>query len=438
MDLLQPSCISVSQLNAIAKNLLETNLAGLWVSGEISNATASSSGHFYFSLKDKQAQVQCVLFKGNAQKNQFTPKVGDEVELSGEITLYEARGTFQINVYEIRPVGAGNLYAAFERLKQKLTQEGLFSENRKKSVPNLPKTVGIITSPAAAALRDVVKTLKNRMPSINIVLYPTSVQGKGSEIEIAEAIKTADIRQEVDVLIICRGGGSLEDLWSFNEEVVVRAIANCSLPTVSGVGHETDFTLCDFAADLRAATPTAAAMAVSPNKEELLTQINNIFNRIEQSCQYTYQKSSQSLDLIEQLFIYPQTIVDKYTNHLDNLSRQISDNINQKIKNIRHNLDTIEININNARPNLSGSLKDLVLLEHRLNQTIDYKTITLKQTLAHLDEIIEISSPQHILNRGFSIVTNNKGNIISDSTKIQSNQDLNIKFANGVVSVVSK
>ncbi|MBQ9724189.1 MAG: exodeoxyribonuclease VII large subunit, partial [Neisseriaceae bacterium] len=266
--------LSVSQLNAHARFLLEEQIGSVWVSGEISGWKPSVSGHCYFSLKDDNAQVRCALFKGQASRLDFAPKDGDAVELFGKVTVYEAGGSYQIIVQEMRPTGAGRLYAAFEALKKRLSAEGLFDTAKKRPIPTCPQKIGIITSPAAAALRDVVTTLRRRMPNIEIIVYPTAVQGKGSENEIAAAIHTANERREVDTLIVCRGGGSIEDLWAFNEEITVRAVANSALPIVSGVGHETDFTLCDFAADMRAATPTAAAELCSPDKEELLLQIN--------------------------------------------------------------------------------------------------------------------------------------------------------------------
>ena len=256
--------ITVSELNRMARNVLEQSFPLFWVSGEVSNFTRAASGHWYFSLKDAGAQVRCVMFKGRNSYVDFVPREGDKIEARCTVTLYEARGDFQLTVEFVQRAGLGALFEAFEKLKNKLALEGLFDESGKQTIPKHPKRIGIVTSADAAALRDVLTTLRRRMPNIPVLIYPTPVQGKGAAQWIANAINTAHERAECDVLIICRGGGSIEDLWQFNEEIVARAIANCSIPTISGVGHETDFTICDFVADMRAATPTAAAELVTP------------------------------------------------------------------------------------------------------------------------------------------------------------------------------
>ena len=262
-DLFAPAALSVSELNHLAKNLLEDQLTGLWVGGEVSNLVKAASGHYYFVLKDQRAQVRCTLFKHAARSLAALLREGEEVEVLGKITLYEARGEFQINVQEVRRKGLGQLFEAYERLKQRLQAEGLFDAARKRPLPTAPQCIGVVTSLAAAALRDVVTTLRRRAPDVRVIVYPTAVQGAGSEFQVASAIAAAAEHAQADVLIVCRGGGSIEDLWAFNEEAVVRAVAASPIPVVSGVGHETDFTLTDFAADVRAPTPTAAARLVT-------------------------------------------------------------------------------------------------------------------------------------------------------------------------------
>ena len=250
-----PSVLTVSALNQAVAQLLERNIPLTWVSGEISNFTRAASGHWYFTLKDQAAQVRAVMFRGRAQYAGFMPREGDKVEVRALVTLYAPRGDYQLSVEAIRRAGLGNLYEAFLQLKAQLTAEGLFDQQRKRTIPGFVRSIGIVTSPQAAALRDILTALQRRAPHIRIVLYPTPVQGEGSPQKIAQAIATASSRAECDVLLVCRGGGSIEDLWSFNEEIVARAIAACSMPVISGVGHETDFTISDFAADMRAATP---------------------------------------------------------------------------------------------------------------------------------------------------------------------------------------
>ncbi|MFP5403699.1 MAG: exodeoxyribonuclease VII large subunit [Gammaproteobacteria bacterium] len=243
--------LTVSELNRMARRALESQLPLLWVEGEVSNFTRAASGHWYFSLKDANAQVRCVMFRGRNQFADFTPANGDHVEVRALPSLYEARGDFQLGAEQIRRAGAGRLYEAFLKLKARLDAEGLFDPAKKRALPRFPRTLGIVTSPQAAALHDVLTALSRRMPGLPVILYPTPVQGAGAGAQIAAAIRTAGARAECDVLLVCRGGGSLEDLWAFNDEAVARAIAMSPMPVVSGVGHETDFTIADFAADLR-------------------------------------------------------------------------------------------------------------------------------------------------------------------------------------------
>ncbi|UOP05642.2 exodeoxyribonuclease VII large subunit [Conchiformibius kuhniae] len=255
-----PAAVGVSDLNGMADELLAEALTGIWVAGEVANLTRAASGHWYFVLKDAAAQVRCTLFKhAAAALGGLMLREGDHVEVCGKIGLYRARGEFQINVAQVRRVGLGTLYARYEALKRRLQQEGLFASERKRAVPQGVRTVGVVSSLAAAALRDVLATLRRRAPDVAVVVYPAPVQGRGSATALAQAVQTASQRAEVDVLLLCRGGGGLEDLWAFNEEVLVRAVAASAVLVICGVGHETDVTLADFAADVRAATPTAAA-----------------------------------------------------------------------------------------------------------------------------------------------------------------------------------
>ena len=265
----------------LAKDLLEQAFPLLWVSGEISNIKCYGSGHWYFSLKDSDAQVRCVMFREKNQYLGWQPQDGMQVEVRALVTLYPARGDFQLNVETIRRVGLGTLFEAFEQLRARLGKEGLFDPGRKKILPLFPEQIGIITSPDGAALHDVLSTLRRRMPSLPVIVYPVPVQGIGASVKIAAAIQKAASRAECDVLILCRGGGSIEDLWAFNEEVVARAIAACSLPIISGVGHETDFTIADFVADIRAPTPTGASQLVCQDREELLRRVEILYCRMQ-------------------------------------------------------------------------------------------------------------------------------------------------------------
>src|SRR5688572_17380583 len=259
-----PQILSVADLNRLAREIVERHLPLSWVAGEISNFKRYDSGHCYFTLKDETAQVDCVMFRTKAMLLPWKPENGMQVEVRAYATLYEARGRFQLTVEVMRRSGLGALYEAFERLKAKLEREGLFDPARKRVLPRFPRMIGVVTSPQAAALRDVLTTLERRSPGVPVIVYPTPVQGEGAGSRIADAVTKAANRAECDVLIVCRGGGSIEDLWAYNDEALARAIAASAIPVVSGVGHETDFTIADFVADVRAPTPTAAAQLVSP------------------------------------------------------------------------------------------------------------------------------------------------------------------------------
>src|SRR4051812_8897786 len=288
--------INVSELNRLAKELIERNLPLMWVAGEISNFTRATSGHCYFSLKDAQAQVRCVMFRHKAQLHDWKPENGMQIEVRATPSFYEARGEFQLNIEAMRRAGLGSLYAAFEQLKAKLAAEGLFAEEAKQILPRFPRAIGIVTSTQAAALRDVLTTLKRRMPSIPVFIYPAPVQGEGAAAKLAQAIATADARAECDVLIMCRGGGSIEDLWAFNEEVVARAIHACTLPVISAVGHETDFTIADFVADVRAPTPTAAAQLACPNCVDLREGAAHLYHRLKRVMERALERRMQHVD----------------------------------------------------------------------------------------------------------------------------------------------
>lgn len=320
-----PRVLSVTELNRSVRLLLEQTLPLAWVAGEISNLTVAASGHWYFALKDKQAQVRCVMFRSRAMALDFRPQEGMQVELRATPALYEARGEFQLNVDFMRRAGLGALFEQFERLKARLAAEGLFASERKRALPAFPRRIGIVTSPAAAALRDVLTTLRRRMPGIEVVLYPTPVQGEGAALQIAQALRKAGERAEVELLIVCRGGGSIEDLWAFNEEVVARAIAASPLPVISGVGHETDVTIADFVADRRAPTPTAAAELASPNRAELSARLQQLLRRLTRDVERTLQSGGQRLDYAARRLVHPGQRLEKQ--HL--LLRQLQGRLRQ-------------------------------------------------------------------------------------------------------------
>lgn len=434
-DFFAPAALSVSELNAYARQLLEDNLIDLWVGGEVSNLTRAASGHFYFSLKDARAQVRCVLFKGVAQQLSQPLQEGDHIEVAGKISIYEARGEFQITINAVRYKGLGQLYEAYERLKQQLTAEGLFLKERKRPLPVHPKVVGVVTSLAAAALRDVVTTLRRRHSGIRVIVYPTAVQGAGSERQIAAAITSANQQALADVLIICRGGGSIEDLWSYNEEIVVRTVADSAIPTVSGVGHETDFTLTDFAADVRAPTPTAAAELVSPDMAQLRHSVIQWQKRIHQLLEQRYYDASQKLDWLARQLKHPQQNWQQQQQQLRDLARLLQIGMQRQIRQHRQNLIQQQRSLENTRPQTIHALQALEYRKQQLHQIWQNIFMRAQQRLQQQTSVLQAVSPLQILARGYSVVTNQRGQVIRDANKLKTGQYLNIRFDCGERSV---
>ena len=298
--------IEVSALNRMVRDMLEHALPLMWVRGEVSNFTCAPSGHCYFTLKDAAAQVRCTMFRSRARLLDWQPRNGMQIEVRALPTLFEPRGEFQLNVETIRRSGMGALYEAFERLKLRLAAEGLFASERKRALPAFPRRIGVVTSPQAAALRDVLTILARRMPSLPVLVYPTAVQGADAAQGIARAIEAASRRLECDVLIVCRGGGGIEDLWAFNDEAVARAIHGCALPVVTGIGHETDFTIADFVADLRAPTPSAAAQAASPDRRELSARVAETSARMARAFARRLDRLWQGVDYLVRRLVDPR------------------------------------------------------------------------------------------------------------------------------------
>ena len=387
-----PRILSVSDLNRMAREVLEQSFPLFWISGEISNLTRAASGHWYFSLKDNSAQVRCVMFRGRNSYLDWTPKEGDKIEARAVVTLYEARGDFQLTIEFLQRAGLGALFEAFEKLKAKLQAQGLFDSTFKQSLPSHPQQIGIVTSPDAAALHDVLTTLKRRMPGIPVIIYPTPVQGKGAANQIANAINLASDRAECDVLIICRGGGSMEDLWQFNEEVVAHAIANCRIPTVSGVGHETDFTICDFVADVRAATPTAAAELASPSRAMLLAKLNQLINQFNKNIQTLLSQRGQMLDYLAKRLISPVQQVEHQKQQISQIAYRLSMAIQKQLQNKQSSL-------------------------HQLNQN-----------LQHLN-------PNAVLTRGYAFAENKQGQIINSANQLSLGDDIKLTFGIGSADV---
>jgi exodeoxyribonuclease VII large subunit len=379
---------SVKEINRLVRELLEQSFPSFWISGEISNFISASSGHWYFSLKDDEAQVRCTMFKNKNMVADWVPKNGEKIEAKCFIGLYEARGEYQLNIELIRLAGTGLLSEAFNQLKEKLLKEGLFETSRKKLIPQFPKSIGVITSPTGAAIEDILITLKRRSPHIPIFIYPSLVQGKEAPLAIVKAIETVNIRMECDVLILARGGGSIEDLWAFNEEIVARAIVASKIPTITGVGHETDTTIADFVSDLRAPTPTGAAELVTSHTVELIKTIQVYKNQLNKVMAGLIRELMQKIDYLEKRLISPRQQIQRQKEQI----HQYIQRINQSMKN--------------------------TMIQYRLNIN------KLKLNLDHL-------SPHAVLSRGYSIITNVDGQIVNNANQLKLDDKIRIQLNHG-------
>ncbi|MFA6542297.1 MAG: exodeoxyribonuclease VII large subunit [Bacteroidota bacterium] len=383
--------LSVSDITKQIKGVLELGFSNLYVRGEISNFKLHSSGHLYFTLKDEGSQISAVMWRARANQLLFKPTDGMKIIARGNVTVYEPRGNYQLDCTSLQPLGVGDLQLAFERLKKKLFDEGLFNAERKKELPLYPQRIGIVTSPTGAAVRDMISVLSRRMPSLEIIVVPVKVQGIGSAEEIAEAIKMLNEHQTVDVIIIGRGGGSLEDLWAFNEEIVARAVAASSIPTISAVGHEIDFSMSDFVADLRAPTPSAAAELVVKDRNELVELIRNFY--------YTMTNSMN-------------TSIESYRQTVENLVSSYSFNKPQDILRQRN--------------------QQLDELDRRLHQSIRHALLLSKNGMDSLHMRMKSLNPALILKRGYAIVRQ-EGTVVSSVKTFSSEKSTSIEFQDGIV-----
>lgn len=430
-----PPVLTVSALNQAVARILERTFPLTWVSGEISNFTRAASGHWYFTLKDDAAQVKSVMFRGRAQHAGFMPREGDKVEVRALVTLYAPRGDYQLNVEAIRRAGVGNLYEAFLQLKEKLTAEGLFDADRKRSLPQFARTIGIVTSPQAAALRDILTTLRRRAPHIRVVLYPTPVQGEGSAQKIAQAIATASVRAECDVLLVCRGGGSIEDLWSFNHESVARAIAACAMPVICGVGHETDFTIADFAADLRAPTPTAAAELAAIAREDWLATLDMHADDLTRALQRRLADTAQTLDWWSRRLVSPSAYIAHERLKLRGLHVRLTHATRTPLTQARFTLMHFGTRLSAQLPNTLAHRVQLADRARRIGVSLATNTSQRRQALASLQSQLELLSPQRTLERGYTIVTDARGKVVRAPNDLHAREIVTLRLAKGIAEV---
>lgn len=425
---------TVSRLNREARALLEGNFPLLWVEGEISNLSRPRSGHIYFTLKDEFAQARCAMFRMRATHLNFTPRDGTQVMARVRVSLYENRGDFQLIVDHMEEAGDGALRRAFDELKQRLQSEGLFEEAHKRPLPTLPRTIGVITSPSGAAIRDILTVLKRRFPAIRVVLYPVAVQGEGAAEEIAEAIRLAGKRAECEVLIVGRGGGSLEDLWAFNEEPVARAIYDSPIPVVSAVGHEVDFSISDFVADMRAPTPSAAAELLSPDASQWLIRLTAMQQRLQQTMLRQQQQAKRQLEGLRGRLRHPGRRLQQIAQRLDELEWRLGTSRHNQLQRQQASLGQLVARLQRHAP--QAQLQRLQArqqnLQGRLQQAIHEQLLENRNQLGLAVRTLETVSPLATLQRGYAIVTRESdGALIEQSKQIEPGEQIRAKLSEG-------
>lgn len=430
--MLEPSTvISISELNRLARQSLEREFPLLWVAGEISNLTRATSGHVYFSLKDEAAQARCVMFRSRAQSLPWRLENGQQVEARALVSLYEPRGDFQLNIETLRRAGLGRLFEAFARLKARLEAEGLFGAERKRPLPRFPRRIGIVTSPQAAALRDVLAALKRRAPHLATILYPTLVQGENAAGNIAGAIAAAGQHGECDLLLIVRGGGSIEDLWAFNEEAVARAISASLLPTISGVGHETDTTIADFVADLRAATPTAAAELATQGWHEAAAEIKELGAKLARAMQFSIATLGQDLDHLSLRLIHPATRLAQAHIRLALLGSRLNATSAYHLRRHRDRLNLAALGLERSMPRTEGYRGQVAIMAQQLRAALRHQQQKHGHTLDHMAAALAHLNPEATLARGFSIVRDASGHLVTDAARLSPGQTLSVHLAHG-------
>lgn len=436
----QQEAVSVSELTRQVRELLEGEFGELWIEGEISNLRKHASGHQYFSLKDQGAQLRCVWFRGNSQFSSVQLRDGLQVQVFGEISVYEAQGQYQCIVRVVQARGQGALQAKFEALKRKLEAEGLFDPAGKQEIPRFPKTIAMVTSPTGAALRDMLNILSRRAPWVRLIIAPARVQGEGAAVEIVAALKRV-IRlsgtklPNIDTIVLARGGGSIEDLWNFNEEIVARAISDCPIPTVSAIGHEIDFTIADFVADLRAPTPSAAAELVVPDRSELVQQLQRSQTRLTNVLGTRIGHWNKVLAMVAKsgAFREPGRAVANHRQTLDRLAEDLREAAKTAIASQRDRLVSGERMLAASRPEalVERNRERLSAIANRLTLTQSSQIQRADQQLQAIRKLLKTLGPDSTLARGYSLTTDASGSIVTDSSELKCGQRLITKLAKG-------
>ncbi len=425
---------SISRLTREVRTVLESGFPLLWIEGEISNLAIPASGHWYFTLKDQATQIRCAMFRNKNKLLRVNPKNGKKIIIRARISFYEARGEFQCIVEHMEDAGEGLLQQQFDDLKNKLNNEGLFDIQHKVTIPELSTCIGVITSPTGAAIHDILTTLKRRYPVLKIIIYPVLVQGLNAATQIATALKTAQQRKECDCLILARGGGSLEDLWSFNEEIVARAIFNSKIPIVTGVGHEVDVTIADYVADYRAPTPTAAAEFVSPDQNLIHDNLKNTLVRLNRSITQSINQKNEKIKLFYSQLKHPGHYLQNIAQRIDELNLRLINTNAQSMSFYQNQLTQLNIRVNNHTP--SKKLLQLKTRQHylttRLKSTWKNLILQKKHQSALLARTLNSVSPLSTLNRGYAIVKATDTNkIIRSYNEVQKNTQINITLSEG-------
>lgn len=430
---------TVTRLNSAVRMILEQDLGLVWLTGELSNLAMPSSGHWYFSLKDLGAQVRCAMFKGNNRRVVFRPQDGMQVLVQARVSLYEPRGDYQLIIESMQPAGDGVLALRFEELKRRLGAEGLFDESRKRPLPREPRAVGLVTSATGAALHDMLTVLKRRAPDLPVFIYPTQVQGSAAISQIVAAITNANRRAEVDVLIVGRGGGSLEDLWCFNEEAVARAIAHSTIPIISAVGHEVDVTISDFAADLRAATPSAAAELVAPDNQARIQRLVHLKQRLLQAMNRQQTAARHDVILLQKRLDHqdPKRRLEQQSQRLDELFARLQQLLRQRLHQGERRLTNLELRLQGKSPErvLAAGKRRHQLAEERLYALIAKRQGLASHRLAMLTARLDGVSPLATLGRGYSITRTPRGEVISRADQVNSGDQLITTLAQGSLQV---
>ena len=435
----QQQIFTVTRLNSAVRMILEQDLGLVWLTGELSNLAMPSSGHWYFSLKDISAQVRCAMFKGNNRRVPFRPQDGMQVLVQARVSLYEPRGDYQLIIESMQPAGDGMLALRFEELKRRLGAEGLFDEGRKRPLPREPRAVGLVTSATGAALHDMLTVLGRRAPDLPVFIYPTQVQGSAAISQIVAAITLANRRAEVDVLIVGRGGGSLEDLWCFNEEAVARAIAHSAIPVVSAVGHEVDVTISDFAADLRAPTPSAAAELVAPDRSARAQRLVHLKQRLVQAISRRQTAARHGFALLQKRLDHqdPKRRLEQQSQRLDELSGRLQQLLNLRLHQGERRLANLELRLQARSPEklLAAGKRRHQLAQERLHTLMNKRQDLAAHRLAMLSARLDGISPLATLGRGYSITRTPSGEVISRAAQVSPGQQLVTTLAEGSLRV---